>query len=106
MAVQEFAQNTKTTNTQPQFRSTLLTFSAAFMGVVIGVTAAFAVIMPMVRSEFAAQSRQLSQKLVSMVPASTTLASCVQPSTGGAGAGAGGQVLGASVVMPPVAHSH
>ncbi len=106
MAVQEFAQNIKNTNTQPQMRNTLLTFSAAFMGVVIGVVAAFAVIMPMVRSEFADQSRQLSQKLVSMVPASTTLSSCVQPSSG-AGAGAGtGQVLGASAVMPPAGHHH
>lgn len=103
MAVQEFAQNTKTYNKHPQIHNNLLTFSAAFMGVVIGVVAAFAVIMPMVRSEFAAQSKQLSQKLVSMVPASTTLSSCVQPGNGSttSGGSGGGQVLGASAMMPP-----
>jgi hypothetical protein len=109
MAVQEFARNTKISNKQPQIRNTLLTFSAAFTGVVIGAVAAFAVIMPMVRSEFAAQSRQLSQKLVSMVPASTTLSSCVQPGTGlgsTTSGGSGGQVLGASTVMPPAGQNN
>ena len=101
MAVQAFAQNTKISNKQPQIRNTLLTFSAAFMGVVVGVVAAFAVIMPVVRSEFAAQSKQLSQRLVSMVPASTTLSSCVQPSSGASTPSGAGQVLGASTVMPP-----
>ena len=105
MSVQAFAQNTKISNKQPQIRNNLLTFSAAFMGVVVGVVAAFAVIMPMVRSEFAAQSRQLSQRLVSMVPASTTLSSCVQPSSGAATPSGAGQVLGASVVMPPAGHN-
>ncbi|MGH7142065.1 MAG: hypothetical protein ACREF5_01150 [Candidatus Saccharimonadales bacterium] len=98
MATSKDALNTKTpnskyTNKKPILGSSLFTFVTAFMGVVIGVGASLAVVMPMVHSEFADQSRALSQKIVAMAPAADTL-SCVQPST----TASTGQVLGASTI--------
>ena len=98
MALNKFAVKTKTSKTgytkkQPQIRNGLLTFSAAFLGVIIGITAVLAVALPMINSEFAMQTKQLSQRLVSMVPANAVVSACVQPTSS---TSSGGEILGAS----------
>ncbi len=98
MALNKFAVKTKTSKTgyikkQPQIRNGLLTFSAAFLGVIIGITAVLAVALPMINSEFAMQTKQLSQRLVSMVPADAVVSACVQPTSS---TSSGGEILGAS----------
>ena len=71
-----------------------IAFAAACGGVAVGVITSLAVVMPMVRAEFAAQSKSLDQKLVSVAPVDG-LNACV-----GSTAPPSAQILGASVTLP------
>lgn len=76
------------------FRSSIFAFMAAFAGVTVAAPLTLAAVMPMVRSEVAAQTASLASRAVQMQPASSTLDICAVPAQ--PAAVGGGQVLGAS----------
>lgn len=74
----------------------VVVFVAAVAGVAAGVVASLAVVMPMVRAEFAAQSKLLDTKSVAVTPVGDVQACVGTPSA----AVVAPQVLGASVSLP------
>lgn len=104
MARSTYVRNTNTTNRQrisagPRLRTGLFAGAAAFVGMAVGFVAALAVVLPAIHTEFAAQTKQLSDRLVALTPAPAALSSaCAQSAPLAPSAG---HVLGAAATAVP-----
>ncbi|GEM_PF-3284079 len=86
----------KQTKKQTRMRNSILAFTAVLSGIVIGITAALVVAIPMIKSEMSAQA----VRTVSLAPADDVLSACTQPTVTTTGPVGQGQVLGASTNVP------
>lgn len=104
MARDTHIRTSNTTGTQylrsdPRVRISLFAGLAAFMGMAVGFAAALAVLLPAIHTDLAAQTKQLSDRLVALTPMPSALSSaCAQSSP----AAPAGHVLGASATAMPV----